>query len=143
MTELKTKPNDASVTDYLNAIENYQVRKDCWVILDIMRAATKAEPKMWGDSIVGFGAYHYVYASGREADWMLTGFSPRKKNITVYLMTGFEHYDELLAQLGKYSLGKSCLYIKRLADINLPTLPKLIAASVQQMSKFSSPTDQP
>ena len=143
MVELKTQPNQASVEEFINSVKDDQVRQDCWTIVDMMQKATNAKPQMWGASIVGFGSYHYQYASGREADWMLTGLSPRKKNITIYLMTGFEQYGELLAQLGKYSLGKSCLYIKRLADINLPTLTKLIAASVQQMNRFSSPTDQP
>jgi hypothetical protein len=143
MVELKTQPNQASVEEFINSVKDDQVRQDCWTIVDIMQKATNAKPQMWGANIVGFGSYHYKYASGREADWMLTGFSPRKKNITVYLMTGFEQYGELLAQLGKYSLGKSCLYIKQLVDINLPTLTKLIDASVEQMSKFSSPTDQP
>jgi hypothetical protein len=133
MSELKTKPNDASVTDYLNAIENDQVRQDCWTIVDIMQNATNAKPQMWGTSIVGFGSYHYKYTSGREADWMLIAFSPRKQNITLYIMAGFEQYEELLAKLGKYTLGKSCLYIKRLSDIHLPTLVELIQASVNHM----------
>jgi hypothetical protein len=133
MAELKTKLTDASVTEYLNAIENDQVRQDCWVILEIMQDATKAKPKMWGDSIVGFGMYHYVYASGREGDWPLIGFSPRKQNITIYIMAGFEEYEELLARLGKHTRAKSCLYIKRLSDIHLPTLKKLIQTSVDHM----------
>ena len=139
MAELKTKPTDASVADYLNAIENDQVRQDCWVIVDIMKTATKAEPIMWGTSIVGFGSYHYVYASGREADWMLTAFSPRKQNITIYIMAGFKQYEELLANLGKYSLGKGCLYIKRLSDIHVPTLQKLIQESVDHMLSGNLP----
>jgi hypothetical protein len=139
MAELKTKPTDASVADYLNAIENDQVRQDCWVIVDIMKTATKAEPIMWGNSIVGFGSYHYVYASGREADWMLTAFSPRKQNITIYIMAGFKQYEELLANLGKYSLGKGCLYIKRLSDIHVPTLQKLIQESVDHMLSGNLP----
>ena len=140
MAELKTKPTDASVADYLNAIENDQVRQDCWVIVDIMKTAAKAEPIMWGNSIVGFGSYHYVYASGREADWMLTAFSPRKQNITIYIMAGFKQYEELLANLGKYSLGKGCLYIKRLSDIHVPTLQKLIQESVDHMLSENLPT---
>ena len=135
MSELKTKLNDASVIDYLNAIENEQVRQDCFVVLEIMQEATKAKPQMWGDSIVGFGTYHYVYASGREGDWPLTGFAPRKQNITLYIMAGFEQYEELLSRLGKFSLGKACLYIKRLSDIHLPTLVELIQGSVDHMIK--------
>jgi hypothetical protein len=133
MAELKTKATDASVAYYLNSIENNQVRQDCWAIAELMQAATKAEPKMWGSSIVGFGTYHYVYASGREGDWMLIGLSPRKQNITLYLMGGFEQQEKLLALLGKYTRGKGCLYIKRLSDIHLPTLKKLIQESVIYM----------
>ncbi len=139
MAELKTKVSDASVTDYLNAIEKEQVRQDCYVILELMQDATKAKPKMWGDSIVGFGAYHYVYASGREGDWPIIGFSPRKQNITLYIMAGFEQYQELLAGLGKHTTAKSCLYIKRLSDIDLPTLKKLIQASVDHMLATTKP----
>jgi hypothetical protein len=133
MAELKTKPTDASVADYINAIENDQVRQDCWVIVEIMQEATKAKPQMWGESIVGFGTYHYVYASGREGDWPLIGFSPRKQNITIYLMPGFEQYEELLGKLGKHTRSKACLYIKRLSDIHLPILVELIQASVNYM----------
>jgi hypothetical protein len=130
MAELKTKPTDASVSDYLNAIENEQVRQDCWAIIDLMQEATKAKAEMWGSSIVGFGRYHYVYASGREGDWMVISFSPRKQNITLYIMGGFENYEKLLTSLGKFSRGKGCIYIKRLSDINLPTLKELIQESV-------------
>jgi hypothetical protein len=135
MAEIKTKRNDASVDDFLNAIEDEQVRKDCWTIVDIMQKATRAKPQMWGSSIVGFGNYHYKYASGREGDWMLTAFSPRKQNITLYIYGGFEGYDELMARLGKHSCGKSCVYIKRLSDVHLPTLKKLVNASVDHMRK--------
>jgi hypothetical protein len=135
MAELKTKPTDVPVADYLNAIENDQVRQDCWIITGIMQAATKAEPVMWGDSIVGFGTYHYVGKSGREGDWPLISFSPRKQNISLYIMSGFEQYEELLVKLGKYSRSKSCLYIKRLSDVHLPTLEKLIHESVTYMIK--------
>jgi hypothetical protein len=135
MAELKTKPTGVPVADYLNAIENDQVRQDCWIITGIMQAATKAEPVMWGDSIVGFGTYHYVGKSGREGDWPLISFSPRKQNISLYIMTGFEQYEELLVKLGKYSRSKSCLYIKRLSDVHLPTLEKLIHESVTHMIK--------
>jgi len=139
MTELKTKPSDKSVADFLNAIENDQVRRDCWVILDMMREATHAEPKMWGESIVGFGTYHYVYASGHVGDWPLTGFSPRKQNITLYINSGFDQYSDLLSKLGKYTTGKVCLYIKRLSDIHQPTLAKLVQESVNHMIKTNPP----
>jgi hypothetical protein len=139
MAELKTKLTDASVDDFLNAIKDEQVRQDCLAVTEIMQKATKAAPKMWGASIVGFGSYHYKYASGREADWMLTGFSPRKQNLTLYVYPGFEGYDELMAQLGSFSCGKSCIYIKRLSDLHLPTLRKLVTASVKHMLKTYPP----
>jgi Domain of unknown function (DU1801) len=138
MAELKTKRNEASVDDFLDAIKDEQVREDCRTIADIMQKATKAKPQMWGTSIVGFGSYHYKYASGREGDWMLTAFSPRKQNITLYVYGGFEGYDELMARLGKHSCGKACIYIKRLSDVHLPTLKKLINASVNHMAKTNS-----
>src|SRR5690349_2026166 len=108
MTELKTKVNDASVTKFLNDVEDQAVRKDCLEILRMMKQVTKEEPKMWGSSIVGFGSYHYRGASGREGDWMLTGFSPRKQNITLYLMAGLEKQGGLLKKLGKHTTGKGC-----------------------------------
>lgn len=135
MAELKTKPNEQSVDAFLNGIADEKVRRDCHTILEIMQQASGAEPKMWGDSIVGFGSYHYKYASGREGDWMLTGFSPRVQNLTLYIMSGFERYDELMGRLGKYKTGKSCLYIKKLEDIDLPVLRELVAQSVEHMRK--------
>lgn len=133
MTELKTTANDASVSDFLESIPNQQVRSDCQTIVQIMEHASSSSAKMWGSSIVGFGTYHYQYASGREADWMRIGFSPRKQNIVLYISNGYQEYEELLAQLGKHSVGKSCLYIKKLVDVDLPTLEKLIQGSVKQM----------
>src|ERR1051326_7368665 len=100
MAEPKTKLTDASVDDFLNAIKDEQVRQDCWAITEMMQKATNAAPKMWGSSIVGFGISRYKYASGREGDWPQIAFSPRKQNITLYLPTGFEEREELLAQLG-------------------------------------------
>lgn len=138
MAELKTKLNDASVEKFLLTIKDEATRADCRAIMALMQQATKAEPKMWGASIVGFGNYHYKYESGREGDWFLTGFSPRKQNLTLYIMAGFARYDELMQALGKYKTGKSCLYIKSLADIHLPTLKKLLQESVKHMSKRSS-----
>ena len=135
MAELKTKLTTASVDDFLNSIKDGQVRNDCWTIVEIMQKATKAKPQMWGPSIVGFGSYQYKYPDGREMNWMLTAFSPRKQNITLYLMPGFEQYDELMGKLGKHSCGKSCLYIKRLSDVHVPTLKKLVNASVQHVLK--------
>jgi hypothetical protein len=138
MAELKTKRNESSVDDFLNAIKDEQVRKDCQAIADIMQKATKAKPQMWGSAIVGFGSRRYKYASGREIDWMLIAFSPRKQNITLYVSSGFEGYDELTAKLGKHSCGKGCIYIKRLSDVHLPTLNKLIKGSVEHALKTSS-----
>ena len=134
-TELKTKLNDASVTDFLNSVEDEQKRKDSLEIMKMMKQVTKAEPKMWGTSIVGFGSYHYKGASGREGDWMLIGFSPRKQNLTLYIMPGFERYPELMKKLGKHTIGKSCLYIRRLSDVDTNVLKELMAESVKVMKK--------
>ncbi len=123
----------------LNQIEDEHKRADCFAISKMMQQATKAKPKMWGDSIIGFGAYHYKYASGREADWPLTGLSPRKGNITVYIMAGFEQYDDLLKKLGKHKTGKSCLYLKSLADVDKGVLKELIAQSVAHMKATNPP----
>ncbi|MBN8580149.1 MAG: DUF1801 domain-containing protein [Anaerolineae bacterium] len=135
--ELKTKLNEASVEDFLNTVSDEQIRADCFEIAKIMKQVTKAEPKMWGASIVGFGSYHYKGASGREGDWMLVGFSPRKQNLTVYIMAGFERYDELMKKLGKFSTGKSCLYIKKLADVDKKVLKELVSESVQYLKTLS------
>ncbi|MBE7543936.1 MAG: DUF1801 domain-containing protein [Bryobacteraceae bacterium] len=133
MAELKTKQTQASVSAFLDAVENEQRRADCRTVLNLMRAVTGEEPKMWGPSMVGFGSYHYKYASGREGDWFVTGFSPRKQDLTLYIMAGFDRYDELMAKLGKYKTGKSCLYLKRLSDVDLGVLRELVAASVEAM----------
>ncbi len=133
MAELKTKPTDTSVTAYLNSIEPEQKRQDSWQILELMQKVTGQEPQMWGDTIVGFGSYHYKYASGREGDWFLTGFAPRKQNLTLYIMAGFDQYDELMEKLGKHKTGKSCLYINKLADINRDVLESLVRQSVNHM----------
>jgi len=137
MSELKTKPSDASVTQFLDSIADAKKRADSFVLLDMFQKATKTLPKMWGGSIVGFGDYHYVSPrTGREGDWFLAGFSPRKANLTLYAMGGsWEQHSELLAKLGKHSLGVGCLYIKRLDDVDKPTLKKLIGASVKQAKK--------
>jgi hypothetical protein len=141
MAELKTKPNQQSVTDFLNAIESEQKRNDSFELLDLMKSITNCEPKMWGDSIIGFGSYHYVYDSGREGDWFLTGFSPRKRNFSLYIMAGFTRYQELLNQLGKHKTGKSCLYINKLEDIDLNILQELIEESVKYMrDKYETST---
>jgi len=131
--EVKTKVNNASVTDFLNSVADEQKRNDSFEILKMMKQVSKEDAKMWGTSIVGFGSYHYKGASGREGDWMLIGFSPRKQNITLYIMPGFDHYQELMKNLGKYSTGKSCLYIKRLSDVDVNVLKELMTASLKVM----------
>ena len=138
MAELKTKLSDASVEVFLDGIADEAKRHDSYAILAMMQEVTGVEAKMWGDSIVGFGSYHYKYASGREADWPLVGFSPRKQNLTLYIMSGFEQYDELLQRLGKHSTGKACLYIKRLADVDLAVLRELVKLSVEHMVSTNS-----
>lgn len=130
MAELKTQVTKASVNKFLEGIKDEKKRQDCYEILKIMKRATKAEPKMWGTSIVGFGDYHYMYASGREGDWFITGFSPRTQNLTLYMMGGFD--SEVLQRLGKYKTGKGCLYINKLADVDLKVLNELITKSVKQ-----------
>ena len=131
--ELKTKVNKASVEGFLNAVADEQARKDCFEILKMMKQVTMEEPKMWGASIVGFGSYHYIGKSGREGDWMLTGFSPRKQNLTLYLMGGFDSEKNLLKKLGKYKTSVGCLYIKKLDDVDKKVLKELVTASVKKM----------
>ena len=135
MAELKTKPTAASVSAFLDTVDDEERRKDCLAVVKIMQKATGAKPKMWGPSIVGFGDHRYKYESGRELDWFLTGFSPRKKELTLYIMPGFDRYEELMSSLGKYKTGKSCLYIKRLADVDPTVLRALVEDSVKHMKK--------
>jgi len=135
--ELKTKVNDASVMEFLNSVTDEQKRNESFEILKLMKQVTKAEPKMWGASIVGFGSYHYKGASGREGDWMLTGFSPRKQALTLYLMHGFDGHADLLNKLGKYKTGMGCLYIKPLDDVDRKVLKELVQASVKRMKQSS------
>jgi len=138
MAELKTQRNDGSVEDFLNSVSDEKKRQDSFAILELMREVTGEEPKMWGASIVGFGSYRYRYATGREGDWFLTGFSPRKQNLTLYIMAGFRRYEELLASLGKYKTGKACLYIKKLADIDLGVLRELVRQSAEHVARTSA-----
>lgn len=138
MAELKTKKNDQSVEGFLASIENKQKREDSRTILALMEEVTGEEAVMWGTSIIGFGSYHYKYASGREGDWFLTGFSPRKQNLTLYIMAGFEEYEPLLTRLGKHSTGKSCLYVKKIEDIDLDVLRTLVERSVKHMARENS-----
>ena len=133
--ELKTQVNDASVEGFLNSVADEQKRADCFAILRLLEQVTKEEPKMWGASIVGFGSYHYKGASGREGDWMVTGFSPRKDNLTLYITGGFEPHQDLLLKLGKHKTsGGGCLYIKKLADVDQEVLKELVAESVKRLA---------
>jgi hypothetical protein len=132
VAEAKTKPTKQSVDSFIKKIPDPQTREDCFTIARLMKEATRSEPCMWGSSIVGFGITKVKYAGGREADWPLIGFSPRKQNLTLYIGSGFDNHAELLKKLGKHSVSKGCLYIKRLSDIDVPTLRKLIRGSVKQ-----------
>ena len=136
-TELKTKVNDANVEKFLNSVVDVGKRNDAFEILKLMKQVTKEEPKMWGTSIVGFGSYHYKGTGGREGDWMLTGFSPRKQALTVYLMHGMEAHADLLKKLGKYNAGKGCLYINKLDDVDRKVLKELVTASFKRMKQQS------
>jgi hypothetical protein len=131
MAELKTKLNDASVEKFLKAVEDKEKRELSYKILELMKKITKEEPKMWGNSIIGFGTYHYKYKSGQEGVWMQVGFSPRKQAVTLYIMSGFSKYGNLMNKLGKYKTGRSCLYIKKKEDIDFKVLKELIAQSVK------------
>ena len=132
-TEPKTKPTNISINHYLASIKNLQQRQDSQNLVTIMQKITGYKPVIWGASIVGFGQYHYKYKSGREGDWLLTGFAARKQALTIYVMPGSSDFDALIQQLGQYKLGKSCLYIKSLDDIDIDILQKLIKQSVNMM----------
>lgn len=134
---LKTKKTNASVEKFLNTVSDDQRRKDCFKLVDIMKAATKSDPAMWGTSIIGFGRHQYKYDSGRELEWFVVGFSPRKQDLTLYIMAGVERYPELMKKLGKHKTGRSCLYIKKLEDVDLPTLKQLIKKSVGDLAVWT------
>jgi hypothetical protein len=138
MAELKTKRNKGDVEAFLNSVPDEKKRKDSFAILELMKEVTGAKPEMWGTSIIGFGSYHYKYASGREGDWMLVGFSPRAQNLTLYIMSGFDEYDGLLRKLGKHSIGKSCLYIKKMEDVDETVLKELVRKSVEHMARSNA-----
>ncbi|MBF8269101.1 MAG: hypothetical protein HW386_810 [Gammaproteobacteria bacterium] len=135
MAETKTKPTDASVTDFLDRVKNEQKRQDAYTLLRLMKTITRKQPKMWGPSIIGFDKYHYRYESGREGDICMIGFSPRSQALTLYLMSGFTSYKELLKKLGKHKISKACLYINKLADIDLDVLQEIIKASYRYTKK--------
>ncbi len=131
MAELKTIPTKASVDKFLKGITDETKREDCFQILKMMEKATKSKGKMWGTSIIGFGDAHYVYESGREGDWFITGFSPRKQNLTLYIMGGFHQFEDLMKKLGRHSTGKGCLYINKLEDVDMKVLKEIVTNSVK------------
>ena len=135
MAEQKTKPTEVTVESFLDKVASETVRDDCQMLIKIMKKITGEKPKMWGPTIVGFGKYHYKYASGHEGYSCVTGFSPRKPAITVYIMPGFTRHDSLLKKLGKYKTGKGCLYIKKLEDVDTTVLEELIRQSVDHLKK--------
>lgn len=135
MAELKTKPTKSAVEAFVKKIADPRMRADCALLIGILRKAANAEPVIWGTSIIGFGSYHYRYASGREGDWPIIGLSPRKQNLTLYIMPGFDEYGDLRAKLGPHTAGKSCLYIKRLSDIDMKVLSKIVTKSIAMMKK--------
>jgi hypothetical protein len=137
MAELKTKQNRKSVAKFMDSIEERR-REDARRVLSLMQEVTGEKPVMWGDSIVGFGSYHYKYESGREGDWFVAGFSPRKSNLTLYIMSGFSEYADLMKKLGKHKTGKSCLYINRLDDIDTKVLRKLVKESVAHVRRIEN-----
>lgn len=133
MSELKTKATSASVSAFIDRIDDPSRRRDCKTLLKMMKKATKAQPKMWGSSIIGFGDHHYKYDSGREGDWFRAGFSPRKDALTLYLISGLGWPDQrdLMSKLGKHKTGKGCLYIKQLSDVDVKVLERLIERSLK------------
>jgi hypothetical protein len=133
MSSNKTVETDSSVENFINAVENEQKRRDSRDMIALMSKITGAKPKMWGKSLVGFGQYHYKYASGREGNFFLTGFSPRKTALTIYIMPGFSAYKELMARLGPHKTGKSCLYLKNLDVVDRKVLEEIIRDSVSVM----------
>ena len=135
MSGNKTQPTSASVDAFIDAVADPQMRADCRAVAALMAEITGAEARMWGDSIVGFGSYHYRYASGREGDFMETGFAPRRRALTLYVVAGFADCAELLGRLGKHATGKSCLYVRRLADIDQEVLRELVARSVARVRR--------
>ena len=144
MAELKTKPTGVSVHDFLSAVADERKRADAFTILEMMADITGESPKMWGPSIIGFGQYHYVYDSGHEGDMCLTGFSPRKDALTLYFMAGLEErFAAQLQQLGKVKTGKGCLYIKKLADVDLAVLREMIQANVAYLASISKQPSEP
>jgi len=142
MSELKTKQNDASVTKFLHGIDHAKRQTDARAVCDLMAQLTGWKAKMWGKSIIGFGAYEYCYESGRSGRWMMVGLSPRKTSLSVYIMPGFAGFPDLMKKLGKYKTGKSCLYINKLEDVDQSVLEELIVKSIDVMKERYSWTDE-
>jgi hypothetical protein len=134
VAQLKIQPTNQGVLNFLNSVSHDKRREDSFKVLSLMQEVIGEEPIMWGSSIIGFGRYQYKYASGREGEWFVTGFAPRKQALTLYIMSGFSEYDELLGKLGKHSIGKACLYIKKLEDIDMEVLRELIEKSAENVS---------
>lgn len=140
--QLKTQKNEASVEDFLNSVSGEQKKNDAFALLGLMKKVTGREPKMWGPAIVGFGEYTYKYNTGREGDWFLMGFSPRKQNLTIYIMTGYERHPDIMARLGKYKTGKSCLYINKLSDVNEKVLSELLTVAQKDLKVLKAYFDK-
>ncbi len=132
----KTVPTNADVRAFIDSVDNEQRRRDAYALLEIMRDETGLEPVMWGPSIIGFGSYHYKYDSGHEGDFPLVGFSPRKANLVVYIMAGFDRYEDLLARLGKHKTGRSCLYLSKLEQVDEAVLREMISKSVEYTRNY-------
>lgn len=139
MSELKTKQTNASVDKFLNSVEDEKKREDMFKLKEMFEEVTGEPAKMWGKKVVGFGKYSYKYASGKTGEWMIVGFAPRKSNITIYIMSGFNEYGEILEDLGPHKLGKSCLYIRRLSYINEEALKKLVKKSFNHLKSGKLP----
>jgi hypothetical protein len=141
MVELKTRPTDASVEEFLESVEHPTRKADGFKLLKIMKEVTQEKPVMWGTSIIGFGTFHYKYASGREIDWMKVGFSPRKRSFTLYLTPGLDEIDDLREELGKHRVGKGCLYINKLTDVDTVVLKQIIKKSIEVLeTRYGSET---
>jgi len=136
MAELKTKKNDAPVENFLSSIKEEQKRKDAFLLLEIIKEVTGEQPKMWGSSIIGFGDFHYEYGSGRTGEWFITGFSPRKQNITMYFCAGVEPLAAYMKNLGKYKTGVGCLYFQKLADVDTAALKEMLKKNMERVKKM-------
>lgn len=135
MAENKTQPTDQSVKSFIEALDDQQKISDSYSLVKLMKEVTGCDPKMWGPSIIGFDQYHYKYESGREGDMLKAGFSPRKREFSIYIMSGFKRQEELLQKLGKHRTGKACLYVKKLDDIDMDVLREMVEESVKYVDE--------